>query len=241
MSDKPRKGAPWWLVAALAVGNGGQAVVPKTLAPNEPVSTEALPEVQKVSGTVDIGHLPALEGKVTVLNFPADQAIHGTVEISNADELQLRSVEVSNLASVQEVAGEVDVSNFPEVQEVSGTVEVDNFPVSTVRLLGFTSNQYPANAGVLGSLVACQIEFGRGRMCTTRDLLQLDQIAPVTGNEVGWINPDTSITSTCNGWTSTSSTAEGLTVSGVGQFKWLPCSSSFSVACCSTTAEEKRE
>jgi len=55
---------------------------------------------------------------VSVVNFPANQPVSGTVQ-------------VGNLPAVQSVAGTVQVANLPAVQEVAGTVGVGNLPVDS--------------------------------------------------------------------------------------------------------------
>jgi hypothetical protein len=63
-----------------------------------------------VAGTVSVASLPAvaLNGAVTVANFPATQNVAGTVA-------------VANLPAVQNVAGSVNVANLPATQNVNVT------------------------------------------------------------------------------------------------------------------------
>jgi hypothetical protein len=54
---------------------------------------------------------------VSVNNFPATQAVSGTVD-------------VGNFPATQQVSGSVDVGNFPATQAVSGSIGVSNFPAT---------------------------------------------------------------------------------------------------------------
>ena len=68
----------------------------------------------------------------TVENWPATQAVSGSVSVSNLPATQPVSgtVSVGNLPATQPVSGSVSVTNLPVTQAVSGTVSVGNFPVT---------------------------------------------------------------------------------------------------------------
>ena len=82
---------------------------------SQPVTVTNFPSVQGVSGTVNIGNLPAVQ-RVVVGNLPAVQQVGG-------------SVAVTNLPGIQSVTGNVAVSNLPAVQMVGGSVAVSNLPL----------------------------------------------------------------------------------------------------------------
>ena len=85
-------------------------------------------------------------GSVTVGNFPATQAVSGTVAVTQSSGSSLHvdvdnfpsSTTVSNFPSTQVISGTVSVSNIPATQSVSGTVAVSNFP-STQTVAGSVS------------------------------------------------------------------------------------------------------
>lgn len=98
-------------LATAAVEASKDVIVRNTTA--SPVPTKAV-GTTPVSGTVDVGNLPATQqvaGTVDVGNLPATQQVAG-------------SVSVDNLPATQQVAGSVAVSNLPATQQVAGTVGI---------------------------------------------------------------------------------------------------------------------
>ena len=91
---------------------------------------------------------------VAVNNFPATQAVSGTVALDSATLAALESVSVQNTVTVQATALDirnlssasdfVSVGNFPATQAVSGTVTVSNFPATQP-----VSGTVTANLGTL--------------------------------------------------------------------------------------------
>lgn len=98
-------------------------------------------------------------GSVTVTNFPAVQAVSGTVTVVQPSGVNLH-VDIDNFPSTQNVnvtnaslavtgtffqatqpiSGSVSVSNFPATQPVSGSVSVSNFPATTTVVQTLGSN-----------------------------------------------------------------------------------------------------
>jgi hypothetical protein len=127
------------------------------------VSVSNLPTTQAVSGTVELGatSLAALENTTvtvgnfptsqTVSNFPATQAVSGSVGVNNFPATQVvsgtvsigntPSVSVSNFPATQAVT----VGNFPATQPVSGSVSISNSPAVTV-------SNFPTTQPVSGSV-----------------------------------------------------------------------------------------
>jgi hypothetical protein len=127
------------------------------------VSVSNLPATQAVSGTVELGatSLAALENTTvtvgnfptsqTISNFPATQAVSGSVGINNFPVTQpvngtvsignTPSVSVSNFPATQAVT----VGNFPATQPVSGSVSISNSPAVTV-------SNFPTTQPVSGSV-----------------------------------------------------------------------------------------
>jgi hypothetical protein len=84
---------------------------------------------------VQVSNFPLPVSSFDINNFPATQAVSGTVAFSNT------SIEVSNLPATQEVSGTVafsntaiEVSNLPATQEVSGTVAFSNTSIEVSNL-----------------------------------------------------------------------------------------------------------
>jgi hypothetical protein len=134
------------------------------------------PVSQAVTGTVNVGNLPATQtvaGSVGVTNFPAafqvsnfptTQTIAGTVTANAGTNLNtsLLALEGGNLAAISTaLAGTIDiagavtvenfpasfqVSNFPTTQAVSGSVSVSNHPTA------FQISNFPATQPVSGNI-----------------------------------------------------------------------------------------
>ena len=101
--------------------NGNLKVVPQgTQTVSGSVSVSNFPATQAVSGTVSLGAGAAAIGSVTVSNFPATQPVSGTVSLG-AGAAAIGSVTVSNFPATQAVSGSVTVS---------GSVSVSNFPAT---------------------------------------------------------------------------------------------------------------
>src|SRR2546425_1052295 len=100
---------------AIALAKSSVAGVAAPSQNPQPVTVTNFPSVQGVSGTVNVGNLPAFQN-VTVGNLPAVQQVGG-------------SVAVTNLPGIQSVTGNVAVSNLPAVQMVGGSVAVSNLPL----------------------------------------------------------------------------------------------------------------
>lgn len=68
----------------------------------------------------------------TINNFPATQAVSGTVGVNNFPTTQPVSgtVNVGNFPVNQSISGSVNISNFPATQPVSGTIAISSLPVS---------------------------------------------------------------------------------------------------------------
>ena len=86
--------------------------------------------------SVDANGQQNVTGSVSVSNFPATQAVSGTVAVSNT------GFDVNNFPATQTVDGTVNVGNFPATQPVSGSVSVSNFPATQP-----VSGTITANAG----------------------------------------------------------------------------------------------
>lgn len=108
---------------------------------------------QTVSGTVDVGNLPATQpvsGTVAVSNLPVTQPVSGSVSVSNFPATQ--TVAVNNFPATQPVSGTVAVSNLPATQPVSGTVSVGNFPATQPVSGTIAVSNFPATQTVAGSV-----------------------------------------------------------------------------------------
>ena len=117
------------------------------------------------------------------------------------------------------------------------------------ELVGFTSDTFQGDQGVLGFTLACQAEFPGSRMCDTQEIFKTVNVPPGLVGDA-WVNPvlrplaSTSTVSldisgvanspgshTCYGWATTSST--GLTVGVGGQIgPFSNCNTLHSVSCC---------
>lgn len=141
------------------------------------VNNLAFPEVQQISGTVEVSNQPTT---IEVSNFPTSTEVSntvtvtGTVDVGNLafpetqnvnvtnSDLNVTvsnpttSVEVSNLPTNQSVTVtntepiQVDVNNlaFPEVQTVDGTVSVDSLPAINITNTGFEATITNTNLDV---------------------------------------------------------------------------------------------
>lgn len=120
----------------------GAATEAKQLPDNHQVTVSNFPATQAVSGTVSVD------------NFPATQDVSGTVALDSATLAALESVSVQNTVTVQatdldirnlsSASDSVTVGNFPVTQDVSGTVTVSNFPATQP-----VSGTVTANLGTL--------------------------------------------------------------------------------------------
>jgi hypothetical protein len=146
----------------------------KVIVSNFPTSFEVenFPTEQVVSGTVDIGTLPAIAITNTsfeVSNFPTEQVVSGTVDIGTLPAIAITntSFEVSNFPTEQVVSGTVDVatlpaiaitntsfevSNFPTEQVVSGTVDVATLPAIAITNTSFEVSNFPTEQVVSGTV-----------------------------------------------------------------------------------------
>lgn len=108
---------------------GGSITVDGSVSVSGTVAVNNFPATQAVSGTValDTASLAALE-TIQVGNFPATQAVSGTVTVTQATAANLNAT----------VTGSVNVGNFPATQAVSGTVTANagtgTFAISAVSL-----------------------------------------------------------------------------------------------------------
>jgi hypothetical protein len=113
----------------------------------------------------DNGGSLTVDGTVAVSNFPATQAVSGTVEIGATSLAALESTTVQNGAGVSAVNiqdggnsitvdGTVVVSNFPATQPVSGSVSVSNFPATQPVSGPLTDTQLRATAVPISGTVS---------------------------------------------------------------------------------------
>jgi hypothetical protein len=106
------------------------------------------PATQAVTGTVNIGNLPATQpvsGSVSIANFPTAQPVSGSVSVVNFPATQ----PVSGSVSVANFPTSFQVSNFPATQPVSGTVNVGYFPASQTVTGTFWQATQPISATTL--------------------------------------------------------------------------------------------
>jgi hypothetical protein len=82
---------------------------------------------------------------VAVQNFPATQAVVGTVSIDN-------------LPAVQAVSGTVQVGNLPATQQVGGTVSVSNLPLDGDGAVRVSSAPAPARLPAVTDLLSEPID-----------------------------------------------------------------------------------
>ena len=161
---------------------------------------------------------------------------------------------VSSLAATAQPIKQVEVTNFPDPQNVTGSVEVTNFPAaptpSRFQLVGFTSDTFTGDTGVLGFTLACQQVFDGSRMCMSTEVMETVTVpASLTG--AAWVRPmfvsffgagtqnlakdasgRTSLNGrlSCVGWEDEN--AAGLRVDSHGAFSTSNCTNAHSVACC---------
>ncbi len=156
----------------------------------QPVTVTNFPSVQGVSGTVNVGNLPAFQN-VTVGNLPAVQQVGGSVAVTNLPGIQsvTGNVAVSNLPAVQMVGGSVAVSNLP--LDADGNVRVSSPtapPSPQIHFIGFTK---PIEiSDVFGMSIECNAEFPGTRACKTDEFLYA--IPPPTdwpGDRAGVLPP----------------------------------------------------
>jgi hypothetical protein len=187
-------------------------------------------------------------------------------------------VQITNFPAVQAVAGTVSVDNLPAVQQVGGTVNVGNLPLDatgglrisdpTGKFIGVTTTSVSGNAGWRNLNLACNAEFGAtyptARMCTSKDILRtpVTQWPSLPGD--AWVQPIIASAAlafdtgpgrlwggiqelsgvtvgspadvSCNGWTGTSisgSSNLGLVLKSNGGFGVNSCIySTNAVTCC---------
>ena len=135
----------------------------------------------------------------------------------------------------------------------------DLVPYVDTQLVGFTSTTVTGDAGVLGMTNACHLEFAATRMCTSEEVMNTVAMPVLPEETQAWARPtfvpvasgaagsayglDQSgmlsgdLTSgfdimTCLGWTTSSFSRSGLTVSSVGQVTTESCDTAQPVACC---------
>jgi hypothetical protein len=128
-----------------------------SLAPGGIVNIGNIPTVSLTPGTavnvgtvlnpVSISSLP----DVNIANFPATQAVSGTVAVSNLPATQAVSgtVTVANLPSTQTVSGTVAVSSLPSVS-ISGTPSVSISGTPSVKPMKTTSLLFSNTVGIQG-------------------------------------------------------------------------------------------
>lgn len=152
------------LRVTLAEGTGGGALVD--------VTDRADREVGVVS--LDAATITALNDgndSVTVANFPATQAVSGTVDLSAGTLAALEDVTAT-------VTGTVDIGNFPVTQAVSGTVDLSATSLAALESIDL-------NATTVTALTAPQALSVRGATVSDSNPI------PVTLQE----NPGTTVDS----------------------------------------------
>lgn len=124
--------------------------------------------------------------------------------------------------------------------------------------VGFSIDKVAGDAGFFGMAVACQATFGPGaRLATTAEVMRSPTISDAAVTEAwaqpiieqafrtytnldeailydvsGWSTPGHFDTINCRGWSTSSGSKNGLTVSGAAlSVDWDPCSSLLWVAC----------
>jgi hypothetical protein len=127
------------------------------------VTVDNLPVTQPVSGTVNVGNLPA-DRQTDVLDRLSDiltelqgtLTILGTVAVSSLPAVS-GNVTVDNLPVTQPVSGTVTVDNLPTDQQVHGTVAVSGTVATNATVTNFPavqpvslSGSLPAGTNVLG-------------------------------------------------------------------------------------------
>ena len=111
----------------VSVGN-----LPAVQTVNGSVSIANLPATQPVTGTISVGNFPASQAVTGAVSVPG-VATAANQPTLNADGGAL--AHVTDWPALQAVSGSVTVSNLPATQAVSGTVSVGNFP-STQTVTG---------------------------------------------------------------------------------------------------------
>jgi hypothetical protein len=129
------------------------------------------------------------------------------------------------------------------------------------RFLGFTTSTFDGAQGVRTYTEACQADVGAGtRMCTSEEVLSTVTWPPLEVGE-GWVRPvfqpigtgmspgaavldasgemrpapSDSGALSCGGWSSPSSSWNGMSVDEAGSFQQPSCNVARSVACCLST------
>ena len=116
-----------------------------------------LPTTQAVSGTVSVANLPATQAVTAAsLPLPAGAAIAASQPALNADGGAL--AHVANFPAMQAVSGSVSVGNFPATQAVSGAVNVSNLPAT--QAVSAAALPLPAGAATAANQAAVNADGG---------------------------------------------------------------------------------
>jgi hypothetical protein len=147
-----------------------------------------------VNGSVSVS-----SGSISVSNFPSNQQVFGSVNVSNmitdyATNTTLSAVKSSidnkHLNSGTDsvsVVGSVSVSNFPSSQTVNGTVNVSTLPAIEITNNSFEVSNFPATQPVSGTVAVSNTSF---------EISNLPATQPVSGTVAVSSLPAIGITNT---------------------------------------------
>ena len=114
------------------------------------------------------------------------------------------------------------------------------FTSDETQLVGFTSQLFNGNTGVLNMSIGCQQQFPGARMCTMEEINMSVLIPKDLGSGYAWVknlsDPAERFDLNCNGWMSDSAIKLGTSIDlGVcyGGVQMTTCNTQLAVACCS--------
>jgi hypothetical protein len=122
------------------------------LDPFRPIHQVMFPSPMPI--TFEFPAVQAISGSVNISNFPSSQVISGSVNVGNFPEIQAVSggITVLNFPTTQTVDGSVNVANFPTTQTVAGSVSIANFPTTQTVAGSVSIANFPTTQTVAGSV-----------------------------------------------------------------------------------------
>ncbi len=121
----------------------------------------------------------------------------------------------------------------------------------TLNLLGFSTETFAGNRGILNMTRACQEQFSGSRVCTAGEILRSINIPASPAPGFVWVQSATTFStagiSDCGGWTSNAATDRAWAIElgpdhgCYGGFHPRSCDQQLAVACCGRRASAEIE
>ena len=169
---------------------------------------------------------------------------HPYAVTANADAVTANAKAVTAIAGAVTANADDVTANADAISDLQSAIASKE-----PQLVGFTTESFLGDRGVLDFTKACQADFPGSRMCTSTEIMKTTAV-PVLAGLVAWVRPHI-ITNTgtgsaidasgvqeeasdlsCKGWTTRLSPFTGLSVSLTGSFGVLTCEAPLRVACC---------